>query len=137
MATMVFANFPVKDLAKATDFYTMLGFQQNTDFSDEHASAMVWDEGFVVMLLTRDFYKKFIGEREIIDPHTMSGALIAFTLPSPEAVNNFADLAKANGGTAYQAMPDIPAEQMVSFEVVDLDGNILEPHWMAPMTSGD
>lgn len=135
MSIMVFANFPVRDLAKATDFYTMLGFHQNTDYSDENASAMVWDETFVVMLLTRDFYQKFIGDREVADPHKMSGALVNFTLASPDAVEQFAERAKANGGDAYQAVPKMSSEQMVSYEVVDIDGNILEPNWMAPVTT--
>lgn len=66
MATMVFANFPVKDLAKATEFYTKLGFTQNKEFSDERASGMVWNDNFWVMLLTRDYYKEFIGDKEVI-----------------------------------------------------------------------
>lgn len=131
MSTMVFANFPVQDLKKATEFYTKLGFTQNKEFSDERASGMVWDDNFWVMLLTRDFYKEFIGEREIIDPQKMSGALIAFSLDSAEAVRKFANAAKENGGTFYKSEQGVPEDVMLGLEVVDLDGNILEPTWMA------
>lgn len=133
MSTMVFANFPVQDLAKATEFYTKLGFTKNEEFSDERASGMVWDDNFWVMLLTHDFYKEFIGERELIDPHKMSGVLVAFSLESADAVRKFAKAAEENGGSYYKSKPnqEIPEETMLGYEVVDLDGNILEPTWMA------
>lgn len=133
MSTMVFANFPVRDLKKATEFYTKLGFTQNKEFSDENASGMVWDDNFWVMLLTRDYYQRFIGERAVIDPHKMSGALVAFSLDSADAVRKFAKAAEANGGSYYKSEPnvEIPEDVMLGLEVVDLDGNILEPTWMA------
>lgn len=124
MATMIFANFPVTDLKKATEFYTKLGFTQNLEYSDERASGMVWDDNFWVMLLSRDYYQEFIGKRQVIDPHTMSGVLVAFSLPSAQA-------AADNGGSYYKVESGIPEEVMVGFEVIDLDGNILEPTWMA------
>lgn len=133
MSTMVFANFPVQDLKKATAFYEKLGFTQNKEFSDEHASGMVWDDNFWVMLLTPEFYQRFIGDRQIIDPHKMSGTLVAFSLPSAEAVRQFAQAAQDNGGSYYLSKPnaEIPDDVMLGYEVVDLDGNILEPTWMA------
>ncbi|WP_368251849.1 glyoxalase [Enterococcus sp. 2201sp1_2201st1_B8_2201SCRN_220225] len=131
MATMVFANFPVTDLKKATEFYTKLGFTQNLEYSDERASGMVWDDNFWVMLLSRDYYQEFIGKRQVIDPHSMSGVLVAFSLPSAQAVRDFAQAAADNGGSYYKVESGIPEEVMVGFEVVDLDGNILEPTWMA------
>lgn len=129
--TMVFANFPVRDLEIATEFYTKLGFTMNEQYSDENASAMAWNDTFFVMLLTRDFYKRFIGNRQVADPKTTSGALVAFSLDSPEEVRAFAKRAQDNGGEYYTAIEGIPDDRMVGFEVVDLDGNILEPSWMA------
>lgn len=41
MSTMVFVNFPVKDVAIATDFYEKLGFKKNEEFSTEQTSSMV------------------------------------------------------------------------------------------------
>lgn len=131
MATMVFANFPVADLQASTEFYTKLGFTQNKDYSDERASGMVWDDHFWVMLLTRDYYQEFIGLRSVVDPSKMSGALIAFSLESAQAVRDFAQAAKGNGGSYYKVESGISEDVMVGFEVEDLDGNILEPTWMA------
>ncbi|MGL4644400.1 MAG: VOC family protein, partial [Vagococcus fluvialis] len=51
MSTMVFVNFPVKDVKASTRFYEALGFSLNPDFSNEDTSCMVWDENFFIMLL--------------------------------------------------------------------------------------
>ncbi len=60
MAKQVYINLPVKDLERATKFYEALGFKKNEMFSDEKGSGMEWSDEIVVMLLTHEFYKKFI-----------------------------------------------------------------------------
>lgn len=132
MSKQVFINFPVIDLAKSTAFYEALGFTKNPDFSDENASAMQWSEHIVFMLLTRDFYQKFLGGKTIAHTLTSSAALIALTLDSKEAVQQFADTAQANGGKYFVAPPNEGLDFMVSYEVEDPDGNVLEPVWMDP-----
>ncbi|WP_270608487.1 VOC family protein [Enterococcus thailandicus] len=131
MSTMVFVNFPVKDVKKSTEFYTKLGFEQNQEFSTEQASSMVWDDHFWITLLNHEFYQTFINDRKIADAQTTSGALIAFSLPNAEAVKKFAETAKENGGSYYHVDMGIPEDQMFGLEVQDLDGNMLEPSWMA------
>ena len=130
MSTMVFVNFPVKDVAAATDFYEKLGFKKNEEFSTEQTSSMVWDDNFWIMLLDYSFYQLFIKDRTIADTTTQSGALIAFSLNSAEEVKNFGKIAEENGGTVYKVDMGIPEEQMYGLEVLDLDGNALEPTWM-------
>ncbi|RBS40595.1 hypothetical protein EB15_01207 [Enterococcus faecium] len=60
MNSMVFVNFPVADVNRSVAFYEKLGFKKNEEFSTEEADSMVWDDTFWVMLLSHDFYKKFI-----------------------------------------------------------------------------
>ena len=84
---------------------------------------MMWDDQFWIMLLNHDFYGKFIQEKQIIDAQTTSGALISFSLESAEAVKQFGETAKANGGNCYRVDMGIPEEQMYGLEVQDLDGN--------------
>lgn len=132
MSKQVFINFPVSDLAKSTAFYEALGFTKNPAFSDENASAMQWSDDIVFMLLTRDFYQKFLNGKTIAHTLTSSAALIALTLDSKEAVQQFADTAKANGGKYFIAPPNVGLDFMVSYEVEDPDGNVLEPVWMDP-----
>lgn len=131
MSTIVFANFPVTDVKRSTEFYEALGFKQNKEFSTDYASAVVWDESFWIMLLTHDFYQQFLKEKEIADPKTVSSALVSFSVESADAVQKFADAAQANGGSYFYLDMGIPKDQMFSLEVLDPDGNQIEPVWMA------
>lgn len=101
-------------------------------FSDEKASGMSWSDEIFVMLLTHDFYKKFIGDRNIADAHTTSSVLLALSLESRDAVQTFADTAKTNGGNYYRVDMGIPEDVMFGYEVEDPDGHIWEPMWMNP-----
>ncbi|MBO0439653.1 VOC family protein [Candidatus Enterococcus ikei] len=130
MSTMVFVNFPVTDVKRSTEFYEKLGFKQNVDFSNEETSSMVWDDNFWIMLLNHDFYSKFIKDKKIADAKTTSGALIAFSMESADAVKKFGETAKANGGDYYKVDMGIPEDMMFGLEVQDPDGNTLEPNWM-------
>ncbi len=132
MQKQVYINLPVSDVAKATAFYEALGFTKNMDFSDEKASSMVWSDSIIFMLISKDFYRKFIGDKEIADTHTTSGALIALSLETREAVEQFAKTAKASGGDFYQVDMGVPQDMMLGYEVTDPDGNHLEPLWMNP-----
>jgi predicted lactoylglutathione lyase len=132
MAKLIFVNLPVKDLAKATAFYEALGFVKQPDFSDENATGLKWSDEIFVMLLKHDFYGKFIRDKEIIDATRASGVLLAFTLESKEAVQQFADTAKQHGGDYYKVDMGVPEDMMFGYEVTDPDGNGLEPVWMSP-----
>ncbi len=130
MSKQVFINVPVSDVTKATVFYEALGFTKNPDFSDENASSMMWSEDIVFMLLSRDFYKRFIPNKDVAEPSKQSGVLLALSLDSKEAVQAFADAAKANGGNYYKVDMGASEDMMFGYEVEDPDGNHLEPVWM-------
>ena len=130
MSKQVFINLPVADLAKSTAFYQALGFTLNPMFTDENASSLMWSDEIIVMLLKHDFYKRFIRDKAIIDAKTTSGVLLAISLDSKEAVQKFADTAKANGGDYFKIDMGVPEDQMFGYEVEDLDGHHWEPVWM-------
>lgn len=130
MTKQVFINLPVSDLERSTTFYEKLGFTKNPDFSDEKASGMAWSDEIFVMLVTHDFYKSFIKDKEIADTGRTSSALLALSMDSREAVQQFADTAKANGGDYYQVDTGMPEDVMFGYEVTDPDGNHWEPVWM-------
>lgn len=131
MSTMVFVNFPVKNVKASTRFYEALGFSLNPDFSNEDTSCMVWDENFFIMLLAHEKYQFFTPNRTIADNKKTSSALIAFSMSSADEVKMFGEKAKDNGGYVYQIETGISEEYMYGLEVQDLDGNTLEPMWMA------
>lgn len=132
MSSQVYINLPVKDLSKATAFYEALGFTKNPMFSDQNASGLAWSDEIIVMLLTQDFYKKFLKGKSIINAQTTSGVMLALSMESKESVQKFADTAKANGGDYYKAGPEVPEDVMFGYEVTDLDGHVWEPIWMKP-----
>ena len=129
MSKQVYINLPVKDLNKSTEFYIALGFTKNADWSNDDASCMVFSDNIFIMLLTHDFYSKFT-TKTIPDLTQSSSALIALSMDSKEEVQNFADIAKANCGSYFEAEPNKGLDFMFGLEVTDLDGHTLEPFFM-------
>ena len=129
MSKQVYINLPVKDLNKSTEFYTALGFTKNVEWSNDDASAMVFSENIFIMLLSHKFYSRFT-TKTIPDLTKTSSALIALSMDSREQVQNFADIAKVNGGSFFEVEPNKGLDFMFGLEVTDLDGHTLEPFFM-------
>ena len=130
MTAMVFVNSRVTDLSRSIEFYIALGFNQTKKFSNDEAAAMMWDDTFWIVLLTHDFYRKFLKNKEIADTQKVSAALISFSLDSVAAVKAFGPTAEKHGGTVHHVEMGMPESMMYGLEVQDLDGNCLEPSWM-------
>ena len=124
----LYINLPVNDLPKATAFYEAIGFQKNADFSNEDASAMVWDDTLSVMLLTPVFCANFLGSKKISNAHETTEVLNALQLDSREAVDTFFDKAIAAGGKKTIEAYDHGFMYGRDFE--DPDGHIWEVFWM-------
>jgi predicted lactoylglutathione lyase len=60
MSRMTFINLPVKDLAKARDFFGSIGFSFDEQFTDDNASRMIVSDDTSVMLAVEPFFKAFI-----------------------------------------------------------------------------
>lgn len=129
MTKMIFVNLPVRDLNQSKAFYEALGFVNEPRFTDETAAAMQWSDTIVVMILSHAKWKSFT-DRPIPDQGSSEVAL-CINFDSRDEVNQFADTAAANGGTA-----DVnPAQDhgfMFSRSITDLDGHVWEPMWMDP-----
>ncbi len=124
----LYINLPVADLPRATAFYEALGFTKNKDFSNEDASAMIYDDTLSVMLLTHGFYKGFLAHKTISDAHTTTEVLNALQLDSREAVDAFFDAAIAAGGK--KTIDTYDHGFMYGRDFEDLDGHIWEAFWM-------
>jgi predicted lactoylglutathione lyase len=124
----LYINLPVVDLPKATDFYTALGFTKNADFSNDQASAMIYDDTLSVMLLTHGFCANFLGSKTISDAHITTEVLNALQLDSREAVDVFFNKAISAGGKKTIEAYDHGFMYGRDFE--DLDGHIWEAFWM-------
>jgi uncharacterized protein len=123
----VFINLPVKDLNKAQNFYTQLGFTNNPQFSDDTAKCMVWSDSIFVMLLN---YEKFMSftKKPIADTKNGIAGLFSLSLESVEKVNEFVENGIAAGGTEPNEMRDYGFMQQRTIE--DVDGHTWEVFYM-------
>jgi predicted lactoylglutathione lyase len=132
MLKQVFINLPVENLAASTAFYQALGFTQNPVFSNDRGSCMNWTDEITVMLLVRDFYQTFLTNKVVADTKQTSGVLLCLSMESKEAVQQFAETAKQQGGDYFQVESGVSSDMMFGYEVQDLDGHTWEPLWMNP-----
>lgn len=128
----VYINLIVKDLAKATTFYEAIGCTKNPMFSNEVASAMMWSEEIVFMLLTQEFAGNFNDGKAFPNQKESVSAFYALSLGSKEEVDEFCDKAKSAGGRVYENKfnQEMAGDFMYTFEVEDTEGYILEPAFM-------
>lgn len=129
MAKMIFVNLPVADVGRATAFYEALGFEKNPQFSNEHASSMVWSDIIHFMLLSRDFFRTFLPEGQAIAERGTTQAIICLAQESREAVDRMAEAAQAAGGRiGFEPVGEAGPVYGRAFE--DLDGHLIENMYM-------
>jgi predicted lactoylglutathione lyase len=125
----IFVNLPIADVERSKAFFTAIGWTINENFTDENAACVVIDDSTYLMVLRRDFYQGFLDPvgKQVGDPATTSLALIAFDLPSRDAVDEFIGRVEAAGGKVGGTQ-DLGFMYQRQFD--DPDGNHFEPFWM-------
>ncbi|MBP9728511.1 MAG: VOC family protein [Candidatus Moranbacteria bacterium] len=136
MATKVFINLPVKDLAASMDFFGKLGFSFNEQFTDENAACLIIDESVFVMLLVEDFFQTFT-KKEVVDATKMTEVLTALSMENREDVDILLEKALEAGAQEAREVQDQGFMYSRSFE--DPDGHIWEIFYMdeKAMTEGN
>ncbi len=127
MQSQVFINLAVKDLAKAMDFYTQLGFTNNPQFSDDNAKCMVWSEHIFVMIMTHGHFKTFV-TKPIADTKNNVAGLFALSVDSADKVNEVVDTGIAAGGS--EPVPPKDYGFMQKRNIEDFDGHTWEIFFM-------
>lgn len=127
MKKQIFVNLHVKDLSKAREFYTKLGFSINEQFSDHTGACVVISDTIYAMLLTHDKFKQFT-PKEISDATKTTEVLNALSLENKDQVNEMVDAAIGAGGS--EARPAEDHGFMFSRAFNDLDGHIWEIFYM-------
>lgn len=127
MPKMIFVNLPVADVAKSTAFYEAIGFEKNAQFSNEHASCLVWSETIHVMVLSHEFYATFI-KKPIADTHATSAAILCLSRDSRAEVDAISAAAQAAGGRKLHDPEENGFMYGAAFE--DLDGHSFETMYM-------
>lgn len=127
MAKQIFINLAVKDLQKSMDFYTALGFTNNSQFSDDTAKCMVWSENIFVMIMT---HPKFLGftTKPIADTKTNIAGIFSLSVESVDEVNKIMTNGLQAGGTEPSEMKDYGFMQQRTIE--DFDGHTWEIFYM-------
>jgi uncharacterized protein len=121
MSRMAFINLPVKDLAKATEFFTKLGFSFDPMFTDDNATRMIISDETSAMLVTEPFFKGFIEPQEIADTSKTREVLVGLSADSREDVDALSDKAIAAGAQSLGDAEDDGFMYMRGFR--DLDGH--------------
>lgn len=129
MATKIFVNLPVKNLNRSVEFFTKLGFNFNTQFTDETSTCMIVSDDIFVMLLTYDKFKTFT-PKEICDATKSTEVLVCLSSQTRGEVDEMVRLAVAAGGTTYNEPQDHGF--MYGHGFADLDGHIWEIIYMEP-----
>jgi predicted lactoylglutathione lyase len=121
MPTMTFINLPVKDLAKATTFFTELGFAFDPQFTDENATRMIISEETSVMLAAEPFFQGFIAPQDVADTSTSREVVVGLSADSREQVDDLVGKALAAGAEDLGEAEDDGFMYMRGFR--DLDGH--------------
>ena len=121
MAMQTFVNLPVKDLAKATEFFTKLGFSFDEQFTDANATRMIVSDDTSVMLVVEPFFKTFIVPQEITDTSRAREVIVGLSAESRQHVDDLADKALAAGAEPLGEPDDQGFMYMRGFR--DLDGH--------------
>ena len=105
MHSQIFVNLPVKDLNRAVDFYTALGYTFNPQFTDENATCMIVGENLFVMLLVEKFFRSFTS-KDIVDTSRATEVLTCVSCESKAQVDALVAKARAAGAKVPREAQD-------------------------------
>lgn len=123
MHKQIFVNLGVRDLKRAMDFFSHLGFTFDPKFTNDQAASMIVGENIFVMLLQTDFMATFTS-RPLADPRASTEVLVCLSCESRAEVDSLVEKALAAGGRSDRAPQDYGFMYGRSFE--DVDGHIWE-----------
>ncbi|WP_026730665.1 VOC family protein [Flavobacterium denitrificans] len=122
MTKQIWLNLPVKNVAKAKDFFWKIGFSFNEQHDTPSSTCMVVGEGhFVVMLFEEMLFSSF-SQNGLTDTKLSSEVLISIDAESREEVDELAKKVTEAGGTVF-APPAESQGWMYGCGFADLDGH--------------
>lgn len=123
MTKELWINLPVKDVKKSREFFTKIGFTQNTHFpeTDQMSSIFVGSKNIVVMLCAESVFQGFT-QQKLSDTNQSTEVLFSFDAENREEVDQLAEKVKAAGGKVY-AQPGENQGWMYGFGFADIDGH--------------
>ncbi|MFK9090855.1 VOC family protein [Bacillus salipaludis] len=119
----IFINLPVKNLNKSTNFFRELGFEFNSQFSDEMTACMIISDNIYVLIMVEERFKGF-SKKEIADTSTSAEAIFCISAESRDQVDELVNKALAYGGKPSNDPQDHGF--MYGWGFQDLDGHLWE-----------
>ncbi len=129
MINNIFVNFHVKDLEKAKEFFTQLGFKINPQFTNEEAACVILGPNMYAMLLIEKLFIDFT-KRPVSEAPKIAEVITSLFLENRADVDVLADKALRAGALNYTDSLDLGYMYSRSFQ--DLDGHLWEVGWMDP-----
>ena len=127
MAKQIFVNLPVKDLNKAKEFFSKLGFTFNEQFTDENSACLVIGENIFAMLLVEKFFLSFT-KKEINNALESSEVIFAISVESRQEVDEMINNVIKAGGIEPRESQDHGWMYGRSFQ--DIDGHLWKVFFM-------
>lgn len=127
MPRQIYVNLSVKDLKRAVEFFTRLGFTFDQKFTDENATCMIVADDIFVMLLVEKFFQSFT-DKPVCDAKKSTEVMLALSCANRAEVDELVRKALAAGGTTPRPPQDLGFMYSQAFE--DPDGHIWEPFYM-------
>jgi uncharacterized protein len=121
MSRMTFINLPVKDLERATAFFTELGFSFDLQFTDETATRMIISDETSVMLAVEPLFQGFVAPQGIADTAVSREVIVGLSAESREEVDGLVKKALDAGAQDLGEAQDDGFMYMRGFR--DLDGH--------------
>lgn len=120
MSKHIYINLPVADLQRSTAFFTVLGFNQNPQMSDESVICFIVSETIFVMVTTHERFRSFT-PTAVCDTSKAVEVLLNLHCESREELDGLVAKALASGGSTYDKPEDLGF--MYSHSFVDPDGH--------------
>ena len=122
MPKEIWINLPVKDVAKAKEFFVSLGFTANNAHSNPTMAALtISDKNIAVMLFDANTFSH-VNQMAVTDTKVSSEVLISMDAASKDEVDDWAKKAEAAGGHVF-AKPATIQGWMYGCAFADLDGH--------------
>ena len=123
MAKEIWANLPVKNVSKAKEFFSRLGFSFSTtmDGGEQFACLLVGTNNFHVLLFQQDIFKTFT-QNALADATAATEVMFSIDAENRQEVDDMAEKVTAAGGIVFGK----PAEfqgWMYGCAFTDLDGH--------------
>lgn len=113
-------NIPVKDLSRSKDFFSKLGFEIDTNLSDDNALCLAINKETIVALLPNEHFAEAT-KSNTADTTSTHEVLISIPQTSEQTIDKIMKLALQNGGTEIHK--PIRLKHIYGRSFSDLDGH--------------